>query len=388
MNFIRKLVRYGRIVPESIRIYRLWQCTPKGGFHDILNAGLLYELVVNSYLGGGTERFLRNYLEGKKRILVLTSYLYGPAYVFILENTETKTSRVFPISQFAELLACKQIESVTINTFIRNRHLFSMMEDVVSSALPFRYLVHDYFCICQNFNLMAGSRMCNFDCANSIRCFTELNKLWLPPPVSPDHWHCLWEKFLDKSAEIRFFSKASRELVIRVYPRLQTRNITVVPHSMDYCRFTPISYRKDKLRVGIVGAISSVAKGRDIVLDFLRYARNRDFEVVVIGSYRVLGRPIAANIKYLGPYKHSQLQDIIEQMEVNSVLFPSICSETFSYLVSEQMMMDIPIVCFDLGAQAEKIRSYYKGVICTSLAPEEIHRSLLRALQLPEGEHP
>lgn len=385
MNFIRRLVRYGRVIPESIRIYRIWKDTPKGDFHDILETGLAYELVVNSHLGGGTERFLQNYLEGKSHVIVLTCHLYGPACVFIIENPATKRSRIFQVKQFAALLVCGQIESVTINTFVRNRHLFSMMEDVVSSALPFRYLVHDYFCICQNFNLMAGSRMCNFDCANSIRCFTELNKLWLPPPVSPDHWHCLWEKFLDKSSEIQFFSKASRELVIRVYPRLQTRNITVVPHSMDYCKFTPISYRKDKLRVGIVGTISSVAKGRNVVLDFLRYARNRDFEVVVIGSYRVLGRPIAANIKYLGPYKHSQLQDIIEQMEVNSVLFPSICSETFSYLVSEQMMMDIPIVCFDLGAQAEKIRSYHKGVICTSLAPEEIHQCLLRALRLPEG---
>lgn len=386
MNFIRQLVRYVKVVPETIRIFRIWKRTSKGNFHRILDAGLSYELVVHSQLGGGTDRFLQNYLEEKKAVLILTCYLYGPACVFVIENPKTKKSQIFQIDQFAKFLSCGQIESITINTFVRNRHLFSMMEDVVASGILFRYFVHDYFCICQNFNLLSGDRMCNFDCTHSIGCFDELNKLWMTPLVSTDQWHYLWERFLNEASEIRCFSKASRDLVIRAYPRLKSHNITIIPHSMAYCQFTPIHYQRKRLRVGIVGAISSVAKGRNVVLDFLRYARNKDFDVVVIGPYRVLSRPKAANIKYLGPYRHSQLQDIIDQMEVNSILFPSIWSETFSYLVSEQMLMDIPIVCFDFGAQAEKIRAYQKGIICTSFAPEEIHRCLVRALQLPEEE--
>jgi len=30
--------------------------------------------------------------------------------------------------------------------------------------------------------------------------------------------------------------------------------------------------------------------------------------------------------------------------------------------------MDLPVICFDYGAQAEKIREYDKGIVCESPA--------------------
>ena len=29
--------------------------------------------------------------------------------------------------------------------------------------------------------------------------------------------------------------------------------------------------------------------------------------------------------------------------------------------------MDIPIACFNYGAQAEKVRKYYKGIVCNNV---------------------
>jgi glycosyltransferase involved in cell wall biosynthesis len=40
------------------------------------------------------------------------------------------------------------------------------------------------------------------------------------------------------------------------------------------------------------------------------------------------------------------------------MLFPSIWPETFSYVVAEMMAMRLPIVAFDLGAPAERLRGY------------------------------
>jgi glycosyltransferase involved in cell wall biosynthesis len=37
--------------------------------------------------------------------------------------------------------------------------------------------------------------------------------------------------------------------------------------------------------------------------------------------------------------------------------------ETFSYVTEEAMDMGLPIACFDLGAPAERVRGYAKGVV-------------------------
>ena len=41
--------------------------------------------------------------------------------------------------------------------------------------------------------------------------------------------------------------------------------------------------------------------------------------------------------------------------------------ETFSYVVSELMQMDIPIISFDFGAQGEKLKHYEKGILCKDI---------------------
>ena len=60
----------------------------------------------------------------------------------------------------------------------------------------------------------------------------------------------------------------------------------------------------------------------------------------------------------MGRYKVSELDKIIMEQGISAVLFPSICPETFSYTVSELIHVGIPVACFNLGAQAEKIKGY------------------------------
>ena len=43
------------------------------------------------------------------------------------------------------------------------------------------------------------------------------------------------------------------------------------------------------------------------------------------------------------------------------ILFPSICPETFSYVIEEAIVLRLPIVAFDLGAPGERLRDYSLG---------------------------
>ena len=63
-------------------------------------------------------------------------------------------------------------------------------------------------------------------------------------------------------------------------------------------------------------------------------------------------------------------QGLIESHGVNMVLFPSIWPETFSYVVGELTHMAVPIVAFDLGAPAERLRTYAHARLVAEVSAE------------------
>ena len=48
-------------------------------------------------------------------------------------------------------------------------------------------------------------------------------------------------------------------------------------------------------------------------------------------------------------------------------LIPSVCPETFSYTTEEAMTMGLPVACYDLGAPAERVKKYKKGLIISKI---------------------
>ena len=62
----------------------------------------------------------------------------------------------------------------------------------------------------------------------------------------------------------------------------------------------------------------------------------------------------------------------MEDYQVDIVLIPSIWPETFSYTTEEAIKMDLPVAVFDLGAPAERVRTYNKGLILRDMNPAEI----------------
>ena len=95
-------------------------------------------------------------------------------------------------------------------------------------------------------------------------------------------------------------------------------------------------------------------KGK-LVVERLLECLSENIHVSLIGLTKDDIHTSRKNTEFLGRYSHDELQNIIESCRINLVVFPSICPETFSYLISELIMMDVPIICFDFGAQAEKV---------------------------------
>lgn len=68
-------------------------------------------------------------------------------------------------------------------------------------------------------------------------------------------------------------------------------------------------------------------------------------------------------MKETGPYAQDDLPKIVEKHGISIAFLPSICPETFSFVAHEILSMKLPLICLDLGAQADLVRSLDTGYI-------------------------
>jgi glycosyltransferase involved in cell wall biosynthesis len=251
---------------------------------------------------------------------------------------------------------------------------------------------HDYFTVCPSFVLLdADGRFCGIpsisECDTCLRRH-EASYVALSPPSDMGPWRALWGRCLAVADEVRCFSGASRALLLRAYPALDPARVTVVPHKVDF--HPPRAPRSDPaapLVIGVMGEISP-QKGAHIVTGLVREIERRaiDARVVVLGTLHAAVK--SPRLRVTGAYERGQLVDLVEEHGINMLLFPSIWPETFSYVVAEMMALDMPVVAFDLGAPAERLRGYARARMCAEAsAPSALatlmafHRELAAAVR-------
>jgi len=129
--------------------------------------------------------------------------------------------------------------------------------------------------------------------------------------------------------------------------------------------------------LGIVGNIR-FNKGSKILSQLAEEISDKslDIKIVIIGSTDIYTDKSLINVT--GEYNQKNLPQLIVDSGANILFFPSIWPETFSYVVQELMHYNLPIACFNLGAPAERIASYKKGLIIHSMQPKLILNKLVK----------
>jgi glycosyltransferase involved in cell wall biosynthesis len=240
---------------------------------------------------------------------------------------------------------------------------------------------HDYFAICPSFVLLnADGRYCGIpDLAECASCLKrhEASYVALSPPTEIGPWRALWGRCLQAADEIRCFSDSTREHLLRAYPTLPVERITVVPHAATYvpARMPRVDARAP-LVIGVVGEISP-QKGAHVVREMVERIEREQLpvRVVVLGTLNVAQK--SERLKVTGAYRREDLVSLIEENGVNMFFFPSIWPETFSYVVAEMIALGLPIVAFDLGAPAERLRHYRSARLAPEVSAEAALATLL-----------
>jgi GT2 family glycosyltransferase/glycosyltransferase involved in cell wall biosynthesis len=224
--------------------------------------------------------------------------------------------------------------------------------------------LHDGYFLCRDFRMLEmGQKYCD-GCTDLRRCDLCLNTRYDLKPGFQRKWREKCRAMLELADTIIVPSEYQRELCVRVLG-LDRRDITVIEHVIPSPGLISIKASQDvnPLRVGFVGHVGDLTKGRDVILKLLQENTNVNVEWHFFGEESDIRRHIRnAHIKtrgelfFHGYYKEGDLPLNLADANIAVVVIPSIYGESYSYALTEVWRAGIPIVAADLGAIGERVR--------------------------------
>lgn len=340
---------------------------------NIIETGKKYRLVVCHNGGGGTGSYMKNKYGNLPGVLFLYKLHSADIdYIYRLQNSDTNKTVYIKPRQLSVLNGCiSEVNIVAVESYINIDLVLNWFK---SLNVPITYDLHDYHCVWYEAHFVHnGKYLSKSELEKSVLKYGRTK-------ITFAQWHKIWQDFFPSVERINAFSESSKKIFGEYYPDFVDK-VIVTPHSLDYIKCGTLKKIPKKFTVGIFGSILDSDKGCDVVHSFLKYSKNKDYQVYFNGELSPSCKVKAANIKYMGRYDVSKLDKIIEEQGISVVLFPSICPETFSYTISELIHVGIPVACFDIGAQAEKISEYKYGEIISDYSNNAIFSALKKAFQ-------
>ena len=334
-------------------------------------------------LGGGANHYAKEVLDKKlnenANTLVINYDYYTDDYKCYYKYKEYEFNfAIESIENLDILLSRAKIKELFLNSLVSYPNQKELLEYIAKLAKNCEVTIpiHDYFALCPNYTLLnQDGKYCGVpDTKSCQECLASNNLEWkhfFSDDIDIITWRELWFDILEK-AEILVFSNSSKEILKRAYPNLKDENIKVTPHKVE--GIEPIKLPKKeskKITIGILGAIN-YAKGASIVKELVERIdkENLDIDVVVIGI--ITEQIDSKHFKVTGRYKKDELKSLVVSNKIDIFLIPSICPETFSYTTQEIINMQLPVMVFNLGAPAERVKEYKKGYVLDEVSADAV----------------
>ena len=365
-----KVSRYLKKAPSNVnnvleRIVSIWQeqqC-PKT------------MLLIDHDLGGGANTYRAKVIEKeleKGNMVILYTYhvllLEHVVEVYVKDKKDRFSVNIASIIQLPNHINFSEIFYNTGVSFERPEDLPVFMSTLSEShQIPITLTVNDYFMICPSqFLLNNDGKYCDIPSLEECkRCLPQNSQGFISLFEQKDIvlWRKRWKRVIEQAQRIICFSNSSARLLQKAYPELEIKDkIYIKPHDVSPVTKAPNIKLDRELHIGIVGHIN-VHKGALVIKELSEYIAQKGLpiKITVFGTIEAACHPKVVHV--LGSYKLEELSSLIESSGANVFFMPSICPETFSFVVHELINMDLPLVCFNLGAQAERVGNYKKGLI-------------------------
>ncbi len=237
-------------------------------------------------------------------------------------------------------------------------------------GVPHEVHVHDYAWFCPRISLVGGhDRYCGEPDVVTCQACMDDHGSFLSEDIKVADLTARSAAFLRSAHQVIAPSRDAANRIRRHFPGIVPH---IVPHEDDDAIVwrpkpisTAISRAMGRIRVCVLGAIG-LHKGYDILLACARNAEERslDLEFVVVGTTTDDARMLATGRVFVtGTYAPHEAVALIEAQQPSLGFLPSIWPETWCMALSDLWRAGLPVVAFDLGAPAERIRNTDRGIL-------------------------
>ena len=351
-------------------------------------------LTIHHGRGGGSSRFLDLLEQDLWRqgfnVLRLRAVKGSPSLAVVedaaLLDTLSRTE-VFDLAGERDKLAAfagsRRVTRLLVNHLIdRPMGITSWIEDLARRlSCPYDVVLHDYYVLCPRVDMVNGAgKFCNVAPPSTcVRCVAGAGSE--VAFVDALNWRCNFSAFLSR-AEAVFVPSA--DTARRISAHFQTR-VQILPPEKDSdlpVEHLPRINRGEALRVAILGALN-VSKGLSVVVSLARAAREAGAPIAfsVLGPASDPEELQRLRVLVTGSYPPDGLDALLEEHSPHLVFLPAIWPETWSFVLTAALRRGLPVVAFDLGAPAERLRILSRGnVLPLDLAehPDELLATFLK----------
>lgn len=343
---------------------------------------------VNNNVGGTTLHVLdlinsmREYynfhvLAPSNGIYTLTSYFKDKEKMLKFPAIENSNLFGYYNREYKEM-----VEKIIIGfriDFIHIQHMIGHFFDIIDVANKYKIkrmiTLHDFYCLCPSINMLYKMekycpRLKEKNCKECLVYKTGLRNNIIPL------WHKKWQEFLNEFDKIVVPSVSTKEEINKVYNNI---NIDVIEHGINIEKSDYLSSidDKDTYNIAFVG-VMSVHKGGKILLELLKKSTNKKFKFHLFGTTEFVElEKNRSNYIYHGKYRREDLPKLLKENNINLVCSFSIWAETYSYTLTEEIASGVPVLCFDVGAVAQRIKDSGCGyTISLDSSTEEILKKI------------
>ena len=246
--------------------------------------------------------------------------------------------------------------------------------------------IHEYGTICPFYTLLNDHGVfCDIpkdeECS---RCWNSSQGADLPdrprsrlPLPNLSGWRRVVASFIGSVDHILCFGHAPVDLLLRVYGDDIAGKVDLALHTLAHNDFRPLEISAiTPLHIGVVGDIN-IAKGSFLLRDLAKHMEETgsDTRITIFGKIHPPFQ--SSRLRVTGPYSHSELPQLLQESGANVFLLPSIWPETFSYVAEELMQMALPLAVFSIGAPAERVANYPKGLVISTINVQSVLKVLL-----------
>lgn len=357
--------------------------------NDFIGGAKTYSDKLTQWLNQGDILTLHIKFNSKEKVLK-----------FLYEGESVNREFIFKedaLDVFEKIMLLFKPDFVMINEFVSWPDPIGVCEKIQQLKLPYFLFIHDFFYICPNWNLVnQHEEFCNIpeDFNTCEKCLAENKNTYNYAFYSGRFndiaiWREKMKKFLCQAEKIICFSENSLANFIKTYPELE--NIDVIEHCFfepEFFQWKQRKYEQKIFNLGVVGGIG-FPKGLTLLKKLIEdpLYKKLPINMVIVGKtllwpdgYSSRKRKISIH----GDYQRKELPLLLEKYGINAVLIPSICPETYSFTTSEATKLGYPVICFNLGAPAERIKDCNCGIVIDKVSVEGLLEAFQQIIKKPE----